>query len=133
MTPDGRSIRDLAWHIVLTLTEMPGQAGLTVEGPEHGTPAPESVGEIAESYRRTSANLLKAVQENWADEKLTDELMMYGQEGWTYGMVLRGLIDHQIHHRAQITVLMRQAGLTVPGVYGPAREEWAELGMEAMP
>ena len=23
------------------------------------------------------------------------------------------------------TVLMRQAGLTVPGVYGPAREEWA--------
>ena len=30
-----------------------------------------------------------------------------------------------------MTVLMRQAGLTVPGVYGPAKEEWAVAGMEA--
>ena len=29
-----------------------------------------------------------------------------------------------------MTVLMRQAGLKVPGVYGPAREEWAEFGMQ---
>jgi hypothetical protein len=26
-------------------------------------------------------------------------------------------------------VLMRQAGLSVPGVYGPAREDWAALGL----
>jgi hypothetical protein len=25
---------------------------------------------------------------------------------------------------------MRQAGLRVPGVYGPAKEEWEDLGME---
>ena len=30
-------------------------------------------------------------------------------------------------------VLMRQAGLKVPGVYGPAREEWAAMGMPAEP
>jgi uncharacterized damage-inducible protein DinB len=30
-----------------------------------------------------------------------------------------------------MTVLMRQAGLAVPGVYGPAREEWAAYGMAA--
>ena len=29
-----------------------------------------------------------------------------------------------------MTVLMRQAGLTVPGVYGPAKEE-CKAGMEA--
>jgi hypothetical protein len=28
---------------------------------------------------------------------------------------------------------MRQAGLTVPGIYGPVREEWATMGMEAPP
>jgi uncharacterized damage-inducible protein DinB len=28
-----------------------------------------------------------------------------------------------------MTVLMRQAGLVVPGVYGPAREEWAAMNM----
>lgn len=30
-----------------------------------------------------------------------------------------------------MTVLMRQAGLTVPGIYGLSKEEWANLGMEA--
>jgi uncharacterized damage-inducible protein DinB len=30
-----------------------------------------------------------------------------------------------------MTVLMRQAGLAVPGMYGPAREDWAKYGMAA--
>jgi len=47
--------------------------------------------------------------------------------------VLVSLITHQAHHRGQMTVLMRQAGLKVPGVYGPAREEWAAMGMPPQP
>ena len=35
---------------------------------------------------------------------------------------------HQCHHRGQMSVLMRQAGIRVPGIYGPAREEWSMLG-----
>jgi hypothetical protein len=27
-----------------------------------------------------------------------------------------------------MTVLMRQAGLKVPGIYGPAKEEWSIYG-----
>jgi len=27
--------------------------------------------------------------------------------------------------------LMRQAGLKVPGIYGPSKEEWALMGMPA--
>jgi uncharacterized damage-inducible protein DinB len=38
-------------------------------------------------------------------------------------------MSHEIHHRGQMTVLMRQAGLKVPGVYGPSREEWTAYGM----
>jgi uncharacterized damage-inducible protein DinB len=37
------------------------------------------------------------------------------------------LIRHQIHHRGQITILMRQAGLAAPGVYGPNEEETAAM------
>jgi uncharacterized damage-inducible protein DinB len=40
---------------------------------------------------------------------------------------------HQCHHRGQMTVLMRQAGQKVPGIYGPAKEEWSSMGMEPMP
>jgi hypothetical protein len=32
-----------------------------------------------------------------------------------------------------MTVLMRQAGLKVPGFYGPAQEEWSAMGMPAQP
>jgi len=39
---------------------------------------------------------------------------------------------HQAHHRGQMTVLMRQAGMKVPGVYGPSKEEWSAFGMEPM-
>jgi uncharacterized damage-inducible protein DinB len=55
---------------------------------------------------------------------------MYGQT-WKKRDVLASLILHQAHHRGQMTVLMRQAGLAVPGIYGPAREEWAAMGMAA--
>lgn len=40
-------------------------------------------------------------------------------------------IKHLIHHRGQMTVLMRQAGLKVPGVYGPSKEKWSQMGMDA--
>ncbi|MBE0644676.1 MAG: hypothetical protein IH600_11400 [Bacteroidetes bacterium] len=34
---------------------------------------------------------------------------------------------------AQLTVLMRQAGLLVPGIYGPSREEWSTYGLPPHP
>jgi hypothetical protein len=48
------------------------------------------------------------------------------------GQTLLYMIFHQAHHRGQITVLMRQAGLKVVGIYSPAQEEWAEQGMPAI-
>jgi uncharacterized damage-inducible protein DinB len=43
------------------------------------------------------------------------------------GTVVTSLIRHQIHHRGQMTTLMRMAGVVVPGVYGPSREETAAM------
>ena len=56
---------------------------------------------------------------------------MYGED-WKNSLSLWVLITHQIHHRGQMTVLMRQAGLVVPGIYGPAKEEWVAIGIPAM-
>jgi len=53
---------------------------------------------------------------------------MYGEK-WARGVTLHILLVHEIHHRGQMTVLMRQAGLKVPGVYGPAKEEWTQYKM----
>jgi len=59
---------------------------------------------------------------------LLDELDMYGEK-WARGHTLMVLCTHQTHHRGQMTVLMRQAGLKVPGVCGPSKEEWAQFGL----
>ena len=35
--------------------------------------------------------------------------------------IIMGLIKHIVHHRGQVTVLMRQAGIKPFGVYGPPK------------
>jgi len=120
----GRTLGRIAWHIVLTLGEMAGRAGLPVEAPPEDTPVPVSASSIAAAYEKAAQSLLNNMQEKWSDAMLNDEIDMYGEK-WTRGYSLYVLIKHEIHHRAQLTVLMRQAGLQVPGVYGPSREEWS--------
>ena len=129
--PEGRTLGFLAWHLVLTLGEMGGKAGLTVHAPPEETPEPRRAAEIVSAYKSASDSLARLVGEEWRDDMLGDEVLMYGSS-WRRGDVLGSLVHHQIHHRGQMTVLMRQAGLVVPGIYGPAREEWAKMGMHAM-
>lgn len=125
---DHRTLGRLAWHLTTTFDEMIGEhTGLEFEATEFGQPVPSSAAEIAEAYRRTNESLIGAIRQQWTDETLTEERNMYG-ETWTIENVLKVLYTHQIHHRGQMTVLMRQAGLKVPGLYGPAKEEWAIFG-----
>ena len=129
---DGRTLGYLAWHLALTPGEMMGLVGLNVDGPPHDAPAPATAAEIAEAYEKASKSLLTEIRANWTDDTLLQTDEMYG-ETWARGLTLFYLIAHQAHHRGQMTVLMRQAGLPVPGVYGPAKEEWAAMGAPALP
>lgn len=126
--PGGRTLGRLVNHVVETLTEMPSklQLGITEEHPHFTTAA-----ELVSNYERCSAQLIDAVNKNWTDTDLHVKNPMYGEE-WTNAFSLQVLIMHQAHHRGQMTVLMRQAGLVVPGVYGPAKEEWGAMGLPAM-
>jgi uncharacterized damage-inducible protein DinB len=128
--PDSRSLGFLAWHITLTLREMGGKAGLNVEGPEEDAPLPSSAMAIASAYETAAQSVATEVKKGWNDSMLGEKIDMYGEQ-WTRSATLASLVKHQIHHRAQMTMLMRQAGLKVPGVYGPSREEWAKFGMQA--
>lgn len=131
VTPEGRSIGRLAWHITASVSEMLTHAGLSVDGPPDETEEPTSAAQIAAAYQEVAAEAGERVPQKWTDAMLLEEVPMYGEK-WRRGKVLDVLVLHQTHHRAQLTVLMRQAGLVVPGCYGPAREEWAAFGMPAM-
>lgn len=132
VTPEGRNLGFLAWHLAITLVEMLGHTGLKVDGPAMDAECPASAAAIADAYEKAAASVGEVVAANWNDETLLQEDNMYG-ETWSRGLTLFYLIAHQAHHRGQMTVLMRQAGLPVPGVYGPSREEWEAHGMPAMP
>lgn len=129
---DGRTLGFLAWHLATTPHEMLGLVGLNIDAPAPETDVPTSAADIARIYGIGGKSVGDEVSKNWTPETLLIEDEMYG-ETWSRGTTLFYLIAHQTHHRGQMTVLMRQAGLKVPGIYGPAKEEWAAFGQEALP
>lgn len=131
VSPEGRTLGFIAWHITQTIGEMMSKTGINFPGFDENAPAPSSAAAIKAEYEKLSAMMVEQVEKNWKDEMLNDEINMYGQM-WKRADVLVGLVLHQSHHRGQITVLMRQAGLRVPGVCGPSKEEWIELGMKPL-
>ncbi|GIP21408.1 DinB family protein [Paenibacillus sp. J22TS3] len=129
VTSQNRTLGRVAWHLVTSLHEMLSRTGLDFDAPHHDAPLPDSAEFIAQSYKKASSALLQAISEKWTDSSLQEKNDMYGEQ-WRNGATLTVLVYHQIHHRGQMTVLMRQAGLPVPGIYGPSLEDWSTMGME---
>jgi uncharacterized damage-inducible protein DinB len=128
VAPGFRTLGYLAWHLVRS-TEMLLSAGVKFAVPqEKETPATAAA--IAEGYKQTTQTLLDAVQTQLKDEDLQKTVNFFGMN-WKTDVLLYNFLKHEVHHRGQLTVLMRQAGIPVSGVYGPAKEEWAAFGMEA--
>jgi uncharacterized damage-inducible protein DinB len=125
----GRTLGRIAWHIVTTIGEMATRAGLEGDFISEHAPVPEHSVEILSAFKKDAEILTHLVKNHWDDNELTKEIEMYSQK-WSKGFTLNVLIKHLVHHRAQLTVLMRQAGLIVPGVYGPSKEEWTNYGFE---
>jgi len=131
VSEEGRTLGKIAWHLVTSIDEMIGRTGLQFSATPHEAPQPLRAMEMLEAYRDSRDSIITSMKEQWTNESLIAEKDMYG-ESWTIATVLQVLINHQIHHRGQMTVLMRQAGLTVPGMYGPSKDEWLAFG-EAAP
>ncbi|MFM1650731.1 DinB family protein [Brevibacillus sp. B_LB10_24] len=128
IAPEYRTLGQIAWHLVLTIGSM-SMMGLDLEKPDGGERAPASANKIASEYRRLSQALLDAVETQWTDADLLQSKSVNGEE-WSNGYSLHLIIQHEVHHRGQMTVLMRQAGLRPAGIYGPTREDWIEKGQQ---
>ena len=60
----------------------------------------------------TNSSFIEQLKKHYKDEDLQTEDDMYGEK-WKRGLTLLYLMLHLAHHRGQMTVLMRQAGLKV--------------------
>jgi len=127
MCADHRTLGRISWHVIASIPDTMNRTGLSVKGPALDSTPASSAREHADQYDIASNSLMDAI-DAWTDADLNTVDDMFG-ERWTRRFTLQVLINHQIHHRGQMTVLMRQAGLRVPGIYGPAMEDWAQWNM----
>ncbi len=126
---EGRTLGTIVWHIVFTVGEMMSAAGIQLPDFDLQEKIPSNINAMIDKYKKYSDSLIETIK-NFDNSKLNEEYNVYG-ENWKFKELLKGLVYHQIHHRGQLTVLMRQAGLPVTGIYGPSKEEWKQFGMEA--
>ena len=130
ITSQNWTLGRVAWHIVSSIHIIASNTNLTFEAISADWPVPTSSHFIADSYQQASNAFVQALKTQWTDNTLQERIDFLGKK-ISNGSLLLFLIQHQSHHRGQMTVLMRQAGLIVPGIYGPSKEEWANFGIEA--
>jgi uncharacterized damage-inducible protein DinB len=132
--PAGRSLGELAWH----LAEVDGY---TTYGIEQGTftfgvrppgiERPKSLEALAPGYERVHAEAAQRVR-HLVPADLDRKLRHFtGNELSIRELLWGAVLFHLIHHRGQISILCRLAGGTVPGIFGPNREEMARLRARA--
>ncbi|MHA6486276.1 DinB family protein [Bacillus cabrialesii] len=129
ITSENWTLGRIAWHTVAAIRIITSNTDLTFHAPAEDYPVPTSAQFIADSYHQASNAFVDALKTQWTDYTLQEHINFIGQQ-LPNGSLLMFLIQHQNHHRGQMTVLMRQAGLNVPGIYGPAKEEWTKFGLE---
>jgi len=110
----------LAWHLVGSTGFFGGVVGMNIPAPGHGESVPSNVADIVARYEQV-AQAVREQASQLSEAQLVEEIQSFAGPS-TRGKLLRSFIDHQNHHRGQMTVLLRQAGLTVPGVMGPTKE-----------
>lgn len=134
-TPHAKSMtfQKLASHVAESL----GWAKFTLDSSEMDIAPPG--GPVWEPYvAKTSAELLETFDKNLAEaltalQNVSDETLM---ETWTMKkagevmlampklVVMRGFIlDHLVHHRAQLGLYLRLNDIAVPAMLGPSADE----------
>ncbi|AYV67132.1 hypothetical protein C2I06_09735 [Niallia circulans] len=130
--PEGRTLGRIVWHFTTNIPEYLAHFGLKINELDNAKIIPATAKEIAATFKLLSSTAIKVIEEQWTDESLKDVQTAFGREE-TNAQILMGLIKHIVHHRGQVTILMRQAGIKPFGVYGPSKEDWIRIGVDNPP
>lgn len=112
----------LGWHLATSPVFFAGLVGLNVEAAVDKNKEAITVKDIVETYKKIVEAVKTEAKTNLTDDRMIEKIQSFAGET-TRGVLLHKLLDHQTHHRGQMTVLLRQAGLPVPGVMGPTKEQ----------
>lgn len=128
--PKGRSIGELAWHlseIEACLSFGIAERRFRLEDEPPGLARPRQIDLLAPGYRRVHEEAVTRL-EAFDDAQLDDIVTYFDGRAMTIREVLwDALLHHLIHHRGQLVMMCRMAGGKPPGIFGPNREEMAEI------
>lgn len=122
---------DIAWHIATAPVYMLNQVGFNIDAVSPEMPAQLTAAHIKETYDAICAQVKEQVAAK-TPEDLARTHRVFQMMDWSTGQMLGIMLTHEVHHRGQLSVLMRQAGLVVPSIYGPTFEITPEKFMEQM-
>jgi len=113
------------WYTMTLKTENLDYA--PVDGPQYEPPKIESPQQLLAVFDKESKEARAALaQASDADFSVNWTLLAGGKEIFTMPRIacLRSMVmNHMIHHRAQLTVYLRLLNVPVPGLYGPSADE----------
>ena len=123
-----RTLERLAFHIPQVISDIGIQLGLLDNDQLAGQKTPADLAQLTHIYKDYHQRMSVAVQAQWQDNILEGDIPLFGK-AWKRGDVLSLLVQHEIHHRSQMSVIMRILDLPVPELYGPVREDWIKMGL----
>jgi uncharacterized damage-inducible protein DinB len=126
----GRSLGELGWHLAeaeayMTYGIERGAFEMGAKPP--GMERPKKVEELAPGFERVHADAVQRVRK-LTPADLDREIMFFTGSPVTIRQILwTMLLNHEIHHRGQLSLMCRLAGGSAPAPYGPNREEMAKM------
>jgi uncharacterized damage-inducible protein DinB len=122
----GRSIGELAWHIAEIegiFSKLARERDFSAARPP-AVERPRTVQELTSAYERIHREAVDRVRGLQGDD-LDREFPFFDRKISVRNVLRFPLLHHQIHHRGQLMMLIRQAGGVPAKVYGPNREDMA--------
>jgi len=127
--PQGRSLGELAWHLAeieAYITEGVEKHGVDFSRRPANIERPREVAALSSAYQRVHSDAVARVKKLQPADLDRDVAFPTGAMP-ARTLLWGAVLHHQIHHRGQLALMCRLAGGTCPGLYGPNREEMAEM------
>ncbi len=125
--PEGRSLGELAWHLAETDGYFSHSIVTGSFAPASSVPGierPRTIEALAPGYERAHREAVDRLR-GLTPAALDHELSFLGRTMKVRVLLWAAILHHHIHHRGQLSLMIRLAGGVLPITYGPTREQTA--------
>ena len=125
-SPDGRTLGETIWRLATALGDIMRPTDVIIQAAVSADPMPATLEELLDAYRVATRSFIEQIRGQWDNPYLLKEIEISG-EPRPRGFFLYAVLREQLQLRGQLATLMRQAGLEVPSLNIPTREEMEEM------